>query len=61
MAMNHSTSPPAAPAAGTRTKRPLDTVVKMALGVLFGSFALIWGGMTALAVALLLIAAFLVD
>ena len=45
MAMNHSTSPPAAPAAGTRTKRPLDTVVKMALGVLFGSFALIWGGM----------------
>lgn len=26
-------------------KRPLDTVVKLALGVLFGSFALIWGGM----------------
>ncbi|MDP9132553.1 MAG: hypothetical protein M3M98_05395 [Nitrospirota bacterium] len=45
MAMNHSTPPPAGAAAGTRTKRPLDTVVKMALGVLFGSFALIWGGM----------------
>ena len=45
MAMNHSTSPPAGATAGTRTKRPLDTVVKMALGVLFGSFALIWGGM----------------
>jgi len=26
-------------------KKPLDTVVKMALGVLVGSFALIWGGM----------------
>ena len=26
-------------------KKPLDTVVKLALGVLFGSFALIWGGM----------------
>ena len=26
-------------------KRPLDTVVKLALGVLFGAFALIWGGM----------------
>ena len=26
-------------------KRPLDTVVKLALGVLVGSFALIWGGM----------------
>ena len=45
MAMNHSTSPPAGATAGVRTKRPLDTVVKMALGVLFGSFALIWGGM----------------
>ena len=29
----------------TDEKRPLDTVVKLALGVLFGSFALIWGGM----------------
>ncbi len=45
MAMNHSTPPPAGATTGTRTKRPLDTVVKMALGVLFGSFALIWGGM----------------
>jgi len=45
MAMNHSTPPPAGETTGTRTKRPLDTVVKMALGVLFGSFALIWGGM----------------
>lgn len=45
MAMNHPTPPPAGAPAGTSTKRPLDTVVKMALGVLFGSFALIWGGM----------------
>ena len=45
MAMNHSTPPQAGATTGTRTKRPLDTVVKMALGVLFGSFALIWGGM----------------
>ncbi len=27
------------------TKKPLDIVVKLALGVLIGSFALIWGGM----------------
>jgi len=26
-------------------KKPLDTVVKLALAVFFGSFALIWGGM----------------
>jgi len=26
-------------------KKPLDTVVKLAIGVLIGSFALIWGGM----------------
>lgn len=32
-------SPTAAP------KKPLDTVVKLALMVFFGSFALIWGGM----------------
>lgn len=31
--------------AGKAPKRPLDTVVKLALGVLIGSFALIWGGM----------------
>ena len=29
----------------SKTKKPLDTVVKLALGVLIGSFALIWGGM----------------
>ncbi len=45
MAMNHSNPPPSGAASTTPTKRPLDTVVKMALGVLFGSFALIWGGM----------------
>jgi hypothetical protein len=33
------------PAEQSARKRPLDTVVKLALGVLFGSFALIWGGM----------------
>ncbi|MDH5625747.1 MAG: hypothetical protein OEY21_06535 [Nitrospira sp.] len=30
---------------GSKTKKPLDIVVKLALGVLIGSFALIWGGM----------------
>ena len=39
--MNDSTSQPAVPG----RKKPLDTVVKMALGVFVGSFALIWGGM----------------
>lgn len=29
----------------SKPKKPMDTVVKMALGVLAGSFALIWGGM----------------
>lgn len=43
--MNHQTPPPAAIPAGPPAKRPLDTVVKLALGVLFSSFALIWGGM----------------
>jgi len=33
------------PLPGPKPKKPLDTVVKMALGVLIGSFALIWGGM----------------
>ncbi|GMV48987.1 MAG: hypothetical protein AMXMBFR67_05300 [Nitrospira sp.] len=42
--MNHPTPPAGAPTSPP-AKRPLDTVVKMALGVLFGSFALIWGGM----------------
>ena len=30
---------------GSQPKKPLDTVVKMALGVFVGSFVLIWGGM----------------
>lgn len=30
---------------GSKAKQPLDTVVKLAIGVLVGSFALIWGGM----------------
>lgn len=29
----------------SKPKKPLDTVVKMALGVFVGSFVLIWGGM----------------
>jgi hypothetical protein len=33
------------PLPGPKPKKPLDTVVKMALGVFVGSFALIWGGM----------------
>ena len=45
MVMNHQTPPPAGAPAGSPAKRPLDTVVKMALGVLFCSFALIWGGL----------------
>jgi hypothetical protein len=39
--MNDSTSQSTV----TGRKKPLDTVVKMALGVFVGSFALIWGGM----------------
>ena len=30
---------------GSQAKKPLDTVVKLAISVLVGSFALIWGGM----------------
>ncbi|HEX2055126.1 MAG TPA: hypothetical protein VHF07_01455 [Nitrospiraceae bacterium] len=41
----HSDQSPADRSARKGAKRPLDTVVKLALGVLFGSFALIWGGM----------------
>ena len=33
------------PLSGPMPKKPLDTVVKLAIGVLVGSFALIWGGM----------------
>jgi hypothetical protein len=40
-----SDQPPADRAAQKAVKRPLDTVVKLALGVLVGSLALIWGGM----------------
>ncbi|MCS6296281.1 MAG: hypothetical protein H8K09_08620 [Nitrospira sp.] len=45
MVMNHQAPPAAGVPAGPPGKRPLDTVVKLALGVLFSSFALIWGGM----------------
>ncbi len=45
MVMNHQNPPPGGVPAGPSGKRPLDTVVKLALGVLFSSFALIWGGM----------------
>jgi len=33
------------PLPGSKPKKPLDTVVKLALGVLIASFAMIWGGM----------------
>jgi hypothetical protein len=33
------------PPPGPKTQKPLDIVVKFALGVFVGSFALIWGGM----------------
>jgi hypothetical protein len=39
--MSHVTSH----ARASHQKKPLDTVVKLALMVFFGSFALIWGGM----------------
>ena len=38
-------SPAPLPGSKLKTKKPLDTVVKLALGVLIGSFTLIWGGM----------------
>jgi hypothetical protein len=38
--LSSSTSP-----SGSKTKKPLDIVVKFALSVFVGSFALIWGGM----------------
>ncbi|MCW5797116.1 MAG: hypothetical protein KIT40_01330 [Nitrospira sp.] len=43
--MTQQHPPSAGTPAGPPAKRPLDTVVKLALGVLFSSFALIWGGM----------------
>ena len=45
MGMNHQNPPSAGIPGRAPAKRPLDTVVKLALGVLFSSFALIWGGM----------------
>jgi hypothetical protein len=42
--MHEQTSSPAIHPT-SKPKKPLDTVVKMALAVFFGSFALIWGGM----------------
>ncbi|MEC4891004.1 MAG: hypothetical protein RI101_13200 [Nitrospira sp.] len=33
------------PSSGPAPKKPLDTVVKLAISVFVGSFALIWGGM----------------
>ena len=42
--MHEQDSSPTFPS-GPKAKKPLDTVVKLAIGVLVGSFALIWGGM----------------
>lgn len=42
--MHEQASPPTPPSA-SKPKKPLDTVVKLALSVFVGSFALIWGGM----------------
>ncbi|MCX5724856.1 MAG: hypothetical protein NTX84_10185 [Nitrospirae bacterium] len=42
--MHEQDSSPTSPS-GSQPKKPLDTVVKLAIGVLVGSFALIWGGM----------------
>jgi hypothetical protein len=39
----HDSSPTLRP--GSKPKKPLDTVVKLALGVVVMSFTLIWGGM----------------
>jgi hypothetical protein len=41
----HEQESSSTPLPGSKRKKPLDTVVKMALGVFVGSFALIWGGM----------------
>ena len=42
--MHEQASPPT-PLSASKPKKPLDTVVKLALSVFVGSFALIWGGM----------------
>jgi hypothetical protein len=41
----HEQAPSSTSPAGPKAKKPLDTVVKLALTVFVGSFALIWGGM----------------
>lgn len=41
----HEQASSSASVAGPQAKKPLDTVVKLALSVFVGSFALIWGGM----------------
>ena len=41
----HEQAPFSTPPAGPTAKKPLDTVVKLALAVFVGSFVLIWGGM----------------
>ena len=44
--MHEEASSPMSPSSsGPTTKKPLDIVVKVALSVFVGSFALIWGGM----------------
>ncbi|CUS33812.1 hypothetical protein [Candidatus Nitrospira nitrificans] len=44
--MHEQVSSPMPPSSsGPKTKKPLDIVVKFALSVFVGSFALIWGGM----------------
>ena len=40
-----ASSPTASSGPAVKVKKPLDTVVKLALSVFVGSFALIWGGM----------------
>lgn len=40
-----ATSPMSPSSSGPTTKKPMDIVVKIALSVFVGSFALIWGGM----------------
>lgn len=41
----HQPASTSSASAGPKAKKPLDTVVKLAIGVFIGSFALIWGGM----------------
>ncbi len=41
----HEQDASSTPPSGSQPKKPLDTVVKMAIGVFVGSFVLIWSGM----------------